>query len=94
MNEESSSPASLAKTMKWVPMVLGIVSLLLGAVALLVKMEDAPTKSNMLLFAAFGLFGIVTIVFGLGLSYAFASLSRIEEKTSSLEEEDDLRNVG
>ena len=78
----------MAKVMKWVPVLLGIVCLLLGFVALMVKMEDETTKSNMLLFAAFGLFGLCCMVFGFGFSALFETVGRIDDKTSTLEDED------
>ena len=89
--KDSNSAFSMAKVMKWVPILLGIVSLFLGVVALMVKMDNEAAKANMLLFGAFGLFGVTMMVFGLGISSAFEFIGRIDEKTSQLtESEDDI----
>ena len=58
--------SSMAKAMKWIPGLLGAVSLLLAAVALFVKMEDESAKQGILSFASLGLTGIAMIVFGVG----------------------------
>ena len=87
MNTNATS--NMAKAMKWIPILLGVVSLILAGVTLLVKMEDATSKYTLLLFAFFGLFGISLMVVGYGFSAMFESLSRIEEKPSREGDEDE-----
>lgn len=95
MNDKTTNPSSMAKIMKWIPIILGLVSFLLGVVALLVKMENEEAKYQMLLFAAFGLFGLLLMVLGMGFSSVFETLGRLEEKSSCDEdEEEDLRHIG
>lgn len=85
---EKSKLESMAKTMKWIPVALGVVSLLLAAVALLVKMEDAAAKANILSFASLGLSGIALIVFGVGMSTTLSAIAELE--VGKEEDEDEI----
>lgn len=87
MKDVNSNNAS--KTLKWVGIVLGIAFLVLGAMSLLLKTEDAAAKDSIIRFASLGLTGLSLIVVMTGVEAILSSLSRIEEKTSGEPEDED-----
>jgi len=82
MNDKTKS---MAKTMKYVPIALGVACLILGVAALFLKME-LETKVSVFIFALFGVIGLFGMVLGAGLSALFEA--REERKTSSLDDDD------
>lgn len=85
---DRSKIESMAKAMKYVPILVGILCLVFGLLSLFLKMEG-EAKQNILYFALFGMIGLVTMVFGIGLSTLFDIKAR-EEKTSSTDDDDDV----
>lgn len=79
---------SMAKTMKWVPVVMGLLCLLIGAISLFVKTEDAEAKRNIMLFALMGVMGLAIMVFGMANSSLFEALASLEEKNAASSEDD------
>ena len=84
---EPEKMTSMAKTVKWVMVLLGVVAMLLAALSLLLKTEDPSVKTDILVFASFGLSGIVLMVLGLAFHSLFESLKSVAPKTES---EDDV----
>ena len=81
--------SNASKTVKWVGIILGIAFLVLGAMSLLLKTEDAATKESVIRFAELGLLGLALIVVSTGIEAILSSLSRIEEKTSGDPEDEE-----
>lgn len=86
MNKEKL--LSMAKTMKWAPIFIGVVAIVIGIFSLFVKTEDPEVKRSVILFAILGVLGLVAMVFGLAISSLFEALA--EAKTPEEKEDDDL----
>ncbi|MCR5348998.1 MAG: hypothetical protein K6E59_05285 [Bacilli bacterium] len=86
MDKEKIS--SMAKAMKWVPSVLGILAILLAGFCLLLKMEDAQEKTNIMLFALLALFGVGMIAFGMGFSAVLDALALQSDKKEADDDAD------
>ena len=86
MNKEKL--LSMAKTMKWAPIFIGVVAIVIGIFSLFVKTEDPEIKRGVVLFAILGVLGLLTMVFGLAISSLFEALA--EAKTPEEKEDDDL----
>lgn len=86
MNKEKL--LSMAKTMKWAPIFIGVVAIVIGIFSLFVKTEDPEVKRSVVLFAILGVLGLLTMVFGLAISSLFEALA--EAKTPEEKEDDDL----
>ena len=85
---EKSKLENMAKVMKWAPVVLGLLAMLFAVLSMTLSTEQSQDKTQILIFAAFGIFGIVTMVFGLGMAYLFIAVTTLSEK-SEKEELDD-----
>lgn len=77
---------NMAKTMKWAPVVLGLLSMVFALATMMLQVGSNGEKGEILIFAAFGIFGVVTMVFGLGMAYLFQALVEITEKVEKGEE--------
>ena len=86
MNKEKLQ--SMAKTMKWVPMLIGILALFIGGVSLFVKTEDPEVKRGIMLFALLGIVGLTCMVFGIAMSHVFDALAELPSQEEK--EDDDL----
>ena len=86
MNKEKL--LSMAKTMKWVPILIGIVGIAIGIFSLFLKTEDPETTRSIVLFALLGILGLFGMVFGLALSNLFEALAEREKPAEG--DDDDL----
>ncbi len=86
MNKEKL--ISLSKTMKWVPVLIGVVAILIGALSLFVKTDDPEAKRSILLFAILGVIGLGTMVFGIAISSLFEALALFRQGEEN--DDDDL----
>ena len=86
MNKEKL--LTMAKTMKWVPIFIGVVAMVIGIFSLFVKTEDPETKRSVVLFAILGILGLLAMVFGLAISSVFEALA--ETHSPEEKEDDDL----
>jgi len=78
---------SMSRTIKWVPTLVGVLSIALGAVGLFLKTEDPEIKTNVMLFATLGILGLTLIIVGMGLSGLYegiANLPKIEADDDDL----------
>ena len=66
MDKEKLS--SMAKAMKWIPVILGVAALLIAVASMFIKTPEESQKVTILLFALLGFMGIAIIVFGMGCS--------------------------
>ena len=87
---EKDKMTSMAKTVKWVMVLLGVTAMLLAALSLLLKTEDAAVKSDILIFAAFGLSGIVLMILGFTLSSVFEGMKSLAPKGEDDDEDIDI----
>ena len=78
---EKNKLESMAKVMKWAPVVLGLLAMLFAVLSMTLSTEKSSDKTQILIFAAFGIFGIVTMVFGLGMAYLFMAVTSLSEKS-------------
>lgn len=78
---EKNKLESMAKVMKWAPVVLGLLAMLFAVLSMTLSTEQSSDKTQILIFAAFGIFGIVTMVFGLGMAYLFMAVTALAEKS-------------
>ena len=78
--------ASLIKTMKWLPNILGVVLIVFAAVALLIDTEDPNIKNSILVFAGFSFSALALMVMGF---VSFAVLGKLEEINGYVEKEDE-----
>ena len=86
MNKEKLQ--SMAKTMKWVPILIGVLAIFIGVVSLFVKTEDAEVKRGIVMFAILGVLGLATMIFGMAISSLFEALGELN--LSQEKEDDDL----
>lgn len=68
---------SMAKTVKWVPTLVGVLAIILGAIGLFLKTEDQTVKISVLLFAALGILGLTLIIMGMSLSGLYDALAEL-----------------
>ena len=87
------NPSNVAKTVKWVGVLLGLAFLVLGAMSLLLKTEDPTVKESVIRFAELGLLGLALVVVSLGMESILICLGRVEAKTSDKSEDDDGTDI-
>ena len=76
---EQNKLLSMAKAMKYVPVLLGVLCIVLGAVWLFVSMEG--NKQDLMFFCLFGIVGLAVTVLGMALSNVLEALALIQEKS-------------
>ena len=76
---EQNKLLSMAKAMKYVPLLLGVLCIILGAVWLFVSMEG--NKQDLMFFSLFGIVGLAVTILGMALSNVLEALASIEEKS-------------
>jgi len=69
----------MAKAMKYVPVLLGVLCIVLGAVWLFVSMEG--NKQDLMFFSLFGIVGLAVTILGMALSNVLEALAAIQEKS-------------
>ena len=65
---EENKLRSMAKTMKYLPALIGALFIVVAAFSLFLKTEDPSLKLTVLLFVLMGAVGIMMALFGMALS--------------------------